>query len=202
MRPQCGKVAELCSVQRDLPFGDGFCLCRKARPTHIHDPSQANLEVSINNSPALFLLPHYHLPQTTFSTSPASFAAISTTLRLVLHSTSKIKMREVISINGKDPSTRRTPLMSRVLNHITTFCTNASAPHSRPGRLPNCKLLLGGELQHNTMRLCRFVALLLMAGVTNVRGFHYSSTALSMVSRYVSSHPQCCRHRPRSTTLY
>jgi hypothetical protein len=50
MRSQCGKVDDLCSqVQRDLPFGDGFCLCRKARPTHIHDPTQANLEVSINN---------------------------------------------------------------------------------------------------------------------------------------------------------
>jgi hypothetical protein len=36
MRPQCGKVDYLCSIQRDLPFGDGFCLCRKARPTQIY----------------------------------------------------------------------------------------------------------------------------------------------------------------------
>jgi len=200
MRPQCGKVDELCSNATSL-FGDGFCLCRKHDPPTSTIPHKRTWKsqsiIPCNLSSPLSSSTDHILDLTSKPLLPylQLYAELCTR-------TSKIKMREVISINGKEPSTRRTPLISRVLNHITTFCTNASAPHSRPGRLPNCKLLLGGELQHNTMRPCRFVAPLLMAGVTNLRGFHYSSTALSTVSRYVSSRPQCCRHRPRTKILY
>ena len=89
-------------------------------------------------------------------------------------------MREVISINGKNSSTRFTPPLFRVPQHYCLYYTNVSLLDSRPGWLPNCKLLLGGELQY-----CRvFAARLAGKQINRANGIgECSFTALSMVFR-------------------